>query len=145
MIIYRAMSDLQDEGVLTDESDGKAEVGASLTKKDIEVARKIEENSSHPCSLSVDSYHSESSLQSSSSSGKSTPSRIGHSGFVVTFGITAFDTLTAVHNLSGWEVMWLSKTYDKVIGLTGMTRHGDFRVSFIPFFSYRKLTRCLAE
>ena len=136
MIIYRAMSDLQDEGVSTDESDGKTGDGVLLTKTDIEVARKIAENSGHSRSLSIESSGSDSSLESSrssSSSGKSTPSRIGRSGVAVTFGITASDKLTPVDNLSGWKMTWLSKTYNKVVGLTGLTRRGDFRVSFIRY------------
>lgn len=130
------MSDLQDEGV--DESDGKTEDAVVLTKTDIEVARKIEENSGHSRSLSIESSGSESSLQSSSSSssGKSIPTRIGRSGVAVTFGITASDKLTPVDNLSGWKMTWLSKTYNKVVGLTGLTRRGDFRVRFIPYFFF---------
>lgn len=129
MIIYRAMSDLQDEGVSTDESDSKAEDGMVLTEGHTEVARKIKENMNHSRSLSVNSHHSESSLQSDSSSGKSIPSIIRRSGVAVTFGITASDKLTASNNLGGWKITWLSKTYNKVVGLTGLTRRGDFRVS----------------
>ncbi|KAI0261608.1 hypothetical protein BC834DRAFT_829858 [Gloeopeniophorella convolvens] len=51
-------------------------------------------------------------------------------GIAVTFGITASDSLTPVDNLSGWKITWLSKTYNKVIGLTGLTRRGDFRNKF---------------
>ncbi|KAI0301634.1 hypothetical protein B0F90DRAFT_1628641 [Multifurca ochricompacta] len=60
----------------------------------------------------------------------STPSGIRHGGVAVTFGITASDSLTPVDNLSGWKITWLSKTYNKVIGLTGLTRRGDFRNKF---------------
>jgi hypothetical protein len=161
-IIYRAMSDIQDEGVSTDESDRKSEDGAIVwTKRDIEVARKIEENSSHSRSQSTDSSQSDSSVQSSSSSGKSTPSSIRHSGVAVTFGITASDTLTPVDNLSGWKITWLSKTYNKVVGLTGLTRRGGFRNKFhsqhIPMYvcypaddgfgldGVNKLIKCLRQ
>ncbi|KAH9060614.1 hypothetical protein EDB87DRAFT_1615589 [Lactarius vividus] len=130
-IIYRAMSDLQDEDVIPDESDRKSEDGALLwTKTDIEVARKIEENSGHSRSQSVDSGRSDSPLRSDSSSGNSSPTGIRHGGVAVTFGITASDSLTPVDNLSGWKITWLSKTYNKVIGLTGLTRRGDFRNKF---------------
>ena len=141
MIIYRSMSDIQDEGVSTDESDRKSEDGAYVwTKQDVEVAQKIEENSSHhkhehySRSQSVDSQNS----VSSGSSGKVKVSRSGiqHSGVAVTFGITASDTLTPVDNLSGWKITWLSKTYNKVVGLTGLTRRGDFRVSMIPLLMW---------
>jgi len=135
MIIFRAMSDIQDEGVSTDGSDRKSEDGAFVwTKKDVEVAHKIEENSSHEHhsrSQSVDSHSSESSETSGkSSSGKSSPNGSRHGGVAVTFGITASDTLTPVDNLSGWKITWLSKTYNKVVGLTGLTRRGDFRNKF---------------
>jgi hypothetical protein len=137
MIIFRAMSDIQDEGGSTDESDRKSEDGAYVwTKKDVDVAHKIGENSSHQQhehhsrSQSIDSHGSDSS---ETSSGKSSPSGIRHSGVAVTFGITASDTLTPVDNLSGWKITWLSKTYNKVVGLTGLTRRGDFRVRFISF------------
>ena len=133
-IIYRAMSDIQDEGVSADESDRKSEDGMFImSKRDMEIAQKIEEKSSHSRSQSIDSSHSDSSHQtsSSSSSGKSSPSSgVRHSGVAVTFGITASDTLTPVDNLNGWKITWMSKTYNKVVGLTGLTRRGDFRVRF---------------
>jgi hypothetical protein len=137
MVIYRAMSDIQDEGTWSDDSDRKSEDGALVwTKTDLEVARKMEENSSHSRSPSTDSSRSSSPSQSDSSSGKSSSSSSSSSspvssrrgGVAVTFGITASDSLTPVDNLSGWKITWLSKTYNKVIGLTGLTRRGDFRV-----------------
>jgi len=136
MIIFRAMSDLQDEGTSTDESDRNSEDGAYVwTKKDVEVAHKIEANSSqhehHSRSQSVNSHRSDSS---ETSSGKSSPNGVRHGGVAVTFGITASDTLTPVDNLSGWRITWLSKTYNKVVGLTGLTRRGDFRVRIISDF-----------
>jgi hypothetical protein len=128
-IIYSVMSDLQDEGVTPDDSDRKSEDGALLwTQTDIEVARKLQENSGPSRSQSVDSRGSDSSPSSGSSSGKSSPSGSRPSGVAVTFGITASDSLTPVDNLSGWKITWLSKTYNKVIGLTGLTKRGDFRV-----------------
>ncbi|KAH9962969.1 hypothetical protein BC827DRAFT_1196199 [Russula dissimulans] len=136
MIIYRAMSHIQDEGVSSDDSERNSEDGALVwTKTDLEVARKIKESSSHSRSQSVDSGSSDSSgrsspSHSSSSSGKSTPSGFRPSGVAVTFGITASDTLTPVDNLGGWKITWLSKTYNKVIALTGLTRRGDFRNKF---------------
>ena len=121
------MSDIQDEGVSVDESDRKSEDGAYVwTKRDVEVAHKLGEKSSHSRSQSIESHDSD-----SSHSGKSTPSSVGHGGVAVTFGITASDTLTPVDNLSGWKITWLSKTYNKVVGLTGLTRRGDFRVRSI--------------
>lgn len=130
MIIFRAMSDIQDEGVSSGDSDRKSEEGAYVwtkAKTDVEVVHKIVEHSTHhQRSQSVDS-HSDSS---DSSSGKSTPDGIRQRGVAVTFGITASDTLTPVDNLSGWKITWLSKTYNKVVGLTGLTRRGDFRNKF---------------
>jgi hypothetical protein len=131
MVIYRAMSDIQDEGTWSDDSDRKSDDGALVwTKTDLEVARKMEENSSDSRSPSTDSSRSSSPSQSDSSSGKSSSSSVSsrHGGVAVTFGITASDSLTPVDNLSGWKITWLSKTYNKVIGLTGLTRRGDFRV-----------------
>ncbi|KAH9989650.1 hypothetical protein BJV77DRAFT_1061190 [Russula vinacea] len=77
------------------------------------------------------------------------------------FGITASDTLTPVDNLSGWKITWLSKTYNKVVGLTGLTRRGDFRNKFhsqhIPMYvcypaedgfgldGVNKLIKCLRQ
>jgi hypothetical protein len=62
-IIYSVMSDLQDEGVTPDDSDRKSEDGALLwTQTDIEVARKLQENSGPSRSQSVDSRGSDSSL-----------------------------------------------------------------------------------
>ncbi|KAI9513222.1 hypothetical protein F5148DRAFT_1145533 [Russula earlei] len=131
MIIYRAMADIQDEGVPSDDSDRKSEYGALVwTQTDLEVARRTQESSSHSRSSSVDSGRSESPASSQSSSGKSTPSGFRPSGVAVTFGITASDTLTPVDNLGGWKITWLSKTYNKVVGLTGLTRRGDFRNKF---------------
>jgi hypothetical protein len=131
MVIFRAMTDIQDEGVSADESEGKSEDGMYVwTKKDVEVAQKVEENSRHhhhERSQSVDS-HSDSS--EASSSGKSSSNGMGQGGVAVTFGITASDTLTPVDNLSGWKITWLSKTYNSVVGLTGLTRRGDFRNKF---------------
>ncbi|KAI0322942.1 hypothetical protein OF83DRAFT_1091428 [Amylostereum chailletii] len=48
----------------------------------------------------------------------------------VTFGITASETITPVENISGWRISWLGKTYNKVVGSTGVTRRGDFRNKF---------------
>jgi hypothetical protein len=140
-VIYRAMSDIQDEGIWNDESGRKSEDGTLVwTNTDLEVSRKIEENGSHSRSESVDSSRSGSpsrSDSSSSSSGKSTPSSgTRRGGVAVTFGITASDSLTPVDNLSGWKITWLSKTYNKVIGLTGLTRRGDFRVRSELNFSH---------
>ncbi|KZV65318.1 hypothetical protein PENSPDRAFT_655841 [Peniophora sp. CONT] len=49
---------------------------------------------------------------------------------VVTFGITASETLSPSQNLNGWRVSALSATYNKVVGSTGLTRRGDFRSKF---------------
>ena len=134
MVIFRAMTDIQDEGVSTDESERKSEDGTYVwTKKDVEVAQKVEENSRHhhhERSQSVDS-HSDSSETSSSGKSKSSSNGTGQGGVAVTFGITASDTLTPVDNLSGWKITWLSKTYNSVVGLTGLTRRGDFRVCIV--------------
>ncbi|KAI0052156.1 hypothetical protein FA95DRAFT_1586830 [Auriscalpium vulgare] len=53
-----------------------------------------------------------------------------HRGVTVTFGVSASDSLTPVDNLSGWKITWLSKTYNGVIGATGLTKRGDFRAKF---------------
>jgi hypothetical protein len=64
---------------------------------------------------------------SSSSSASASPERPGRAS--VTFGITASEHITPTDNLSGWKIKWLSSTYNKVVGSTGLTRRGDFRVS----------------
>ena len=79
------MSDIQDEGVSTDDSDRSQKMeGMSVwTKKDVDVAHKIKENSSHhqhehhSHSQSVCSHRSDSS---ESFSGKSSPAA-GTSGY----------------------------------------------------------------
>jgi hypothetical protein len=141
MVIYRAMSDIQDEGTYSDDSDRNSEDGTLVwTNADLEVARKIEEKSGHSRSQSTDSSSSGSLSRSDSSSGNSTPStNSGRGGVAVTFGITASDSLTPVDNLSGWKITWLSKTYNKVIGLTGLTRRGDFRVRTCMLTSFHAL------
>ncbi len=134
-IIYRSMADLQDEGMVSDESDRKSKDDTLLwTETDIEVARKIEENSSHPRSESVDSGRSDSTPGSGSSSGKSSPTGIRHSGGVaVTFGITASDTVIPVDNLSGWQItqnkfhpqhvpMYVCYPADEGFGLDGVKK-----------------------
>ncbi|KAA1472526.1 hypothetical protein DENSPDRAFT_778440 [Dentipellis sp. KUC8613] len=49
---------------------------------------------------------------------------------MVTFGVSASDSLTPVHNLSGWKITWLGKTYGKIMEVTGLTKRGDFRNKF---------------
>lgn len=56
---------------------------------------------------------------------------------VVTFGITASETLSPSQNLNGWRVSALSATYNKVVGGTGLTRRGDFRVRISILSCYR--------
>ena len=67
----------------------------------------------------------ESSVMSEDSNASDRPRRV-----TVTFGITAADEVTPVDNLKGWRVSWLSKTYSKVVGATGITKRGDFRVRY---------------
>ena len=138
MIIFRAMSDIQDEGASTDDSERTSEDGAYVwteSKKEVGVAHQIMEKSSHhrhehhSRSQSVDSHRSD----GSDSSDKSLHDTSRQRGVAVTFGITASDTITPVDNLSGWKITWLSKTYNKVVGLTGLTRRGDFRVRIFYF------------
>ena len=80
-----------------------------------------------------DEHSSGSSSGSRDSSVTPTASADGHSEAttgraVVTFGITASETLSPSQNLNGWRVSALSATYNKVVGGTGLTRRGDFRV-----------------
>ncbi|KAF9011985.1 hypothetical protein BDQ17DRAFT_1345246 [Cyathus striatus] len=49
---------------------------------------------------------------------------------LVTFGISASDKLKPVHNLGGWKVSALSKTYGKVASTAGLLRRGEFRSKF---------------
>lgn len=47
----------------------------------------------------------------------------------VTFGISASKNLEPVHNLSGWGVATLSKTYNSISSAAGLLKRGEFRVS----------------
>jgi hypothetical protein len=47
---------------------------------------------------------------------------------VVTFGISASPELHPVHNLGGWKVKALSKTYKKVASSAKLINRGEFRV-----------------
>ena len=46
----------------------------------------------------------------------------------VTFGISASNTLAIGHNLGGWKVHALSKTYNKVAKGARLVQRGEFRV-----------------
>ncbi|KAA1471688.1 hypothetical protein DENSPDRAFT_799830 [Dentipellis sp. KUC8613] len=78
-----------------------------------------------------------SSRRSSDSSRPTSPSEtetdshhIGEGRITVTFGVSASDKLIPVDNLGGWKITWLSKTYNKIVGATGLTKRGDFRNKF---------------
>ncbi|KAJ3528295.1 hypothetical protein NMY22_g9470 [Coprinellus aureogranulatus] len=49
---------------------------------------------------------------------------------VVTFGISASPELHPVHNLGGWKVKALSKTYKKVASSAKLVNRGEFRRKF---------------
>jgi hypothetical protein len=46
----------------------------------------------------------------------------------VTFGLSAAPKLEPVHNLGGWKVSALSKTYNKVVKGARLVQRGEFRV-----------------
>ncbi|KAF9448100.1 hypothetical protein P691DRAFT_760201 [Macrolepiota fuliginosa MF-IS2] len=48
----------------------------------------------------------------------------------ITFGITASDHLKPIHNLGGWWVSVLSKTYGGVASAAGLLKRGAFRVRY---------------
>ncbi|KAI0322943.1 hypothetical protein OF83DRAFT_1167226 [Amylostereum chailletii] len=85
----------------------------------------LSSSAASPVSTAPTSPMSSSSLVDS----PATPSK----RYTVTFGITASDSMTPVDNLSGWKISWLSATYNKVVGGTGLTRRGDFRNKFHTF------------
>lgn len=51
-------------------------------------------------------------------------------GGQVTFGISAAKRLEATHNLSGWGIDALSKTYNAVTTAAGLQKRGEFRGKF---------------
>ncbi|KAJ3509607.1 hypothetical protein NLJ89_g5133 [Agrocybe chaxingu] len=54
-----------------------------------------------------------------------TPNRV-----TVSFGITAADHLEPGHNVHGWKVSVLSKTYQAVSGIVGLIKTGQYRSKF---------------
>ena len=52
----------------------------------------------------------------------------------VTFGLSAAPRLEPVHNLGGWKVSALSKTYNKVVRGARLVQRGEFRVTY--FFAF---------
>jgi len=48
----------------------------------------------------------------------------------VTFGISAAPGLEPIHNLGGWKISALSKTYGKVAKGAKLIQRGEFRVGF---------------
>ncbi|KIL66677.1 hypothetical protein M378DRAFT_185955 [Amanita muscaria Koide BX008] len=52
------------------------------------------------------------------------------SGGQVTFGISAAKRLEATHNLTGWGIDALSKTYNAVTTAAGLQKRGEFRGKF---------------
>ena len=87
-----------------------------------------------------DDGKSEDSTTSSSASGKTrkTPSPVSPHArrrregdrVSVTFGLSAAPTLEPVHNLRGWKMSALSKTYGKVLKSAKLLQRGEFRVCF---------------
>ncbi|KAI0062509.1 hypothetical protein BV25DRAFT_1803919 [Artomyces pyxidatus] len=117
-LIFRAMQDLDG---------GDRSISASASGAD---------SSSESDSAMVWSNEEEDRNGASSPEGVTPPGSRGTSparnrrGVTVTFGVSASSSLTPVDNLSGWKVTWLSKTYNHVVGGTGLTRRGDFRSKF---------------
>jgi hypothetical protein len=61
-----------------------------------------------------------------------------HNRVTVSFGVTAADHIEAGHNLSGWKVSVLSKTYHAVSGVSSLIKAAKYQVSLIHvliFFS----------
>ncbi|TIA91428.1 hypothetical protein E3P99_01074 [Wallemia hederae] len=48
----------------------------------------------------------------------------------VSFGISASDSMSPVHNLKGMRVTWLSGTYKSILKSTGIFKRADFRSKF---------------
>ena len=92
----------------------------SVLKDEEEDATVFDHEGDADTSSSVDDTSEESE---SSDEDSQRPRRV-----TVTFGVTAADEVTAVDNVKGWRVSWLSKTYSKIAGETGITKRGDFRV-----------------
>jgi hypothetical protein len=50
---------------------------------------------------------------------------------LVSFGISAAEHLSPGHNIGGWRVNVLSRTYKAVSGVVGLLKTTQFRVSFV--------------
>ncbi|VDB91356.1 unnamed protein product [Peniophora sp. CBMAI 1063] len=138
-LIYQSMQALEEE-----------DEGATVFDDEEDRARSPVRN------MNADPSRESSVMSEDSSASSDRPRRV-----TVTFGITAADDLTAVDNLKGWRVSWLSKTYSKVVGATGITKRGDFRSKFgtehVPMYvcypskqgfgidGVRKLMKCLRQ
>jgi len=74
---------------------------------------------------SASSARSSSRVSDTSSDSSDRPGRVS-----VTFGISASEEIEPINNIGGWRVSWLTKTYSKVVGATGITKRGDYRSKF---------------
>lgn len=52
----------------------------------------------------------------------------------LTFGASATDEITPTHNLHGWKINMLGKTYKKVVEKYNLANRGQFRVRSSSFF-----------
>ncbi|TFY77842.1 hypothetical protein EWM64_g6172 [Hericium alpestre] len=146
-LIYRAMRDLDDaehgDPRLAGARAEQEQSGVLLFHKPEGNVQASEENSrGSPVSHGSGDHSSTSSVSRGSrpSSESLSPVPTSDDGegrfshMTVTFGISAADTLKPVDNLSGWRITWLSRTYNKIVGGTGLLRRGDFRVCCFPIF-----------
>lgn len=137
-LIFQALKDLNDEQI-SSVPQGAAgnETESNGTPSD---HTPTHEAPSRPSSITVEPSTSKSELGKfpdiSSSSTPRTLSPINDSALedesriTVTFGISASPELHPVHNLGGWKVKALGKTYKKVAASAKLINRGEFRVSF---------------
>lgn len=137
-LIFQALKDLNDEQI-SSVPQGAAgnETESDGTPSD---HTPTHEAPSRPSSITVEPSTSKSELGKfpdiSSSSTPRTLSPINDSALedesriTVTFGISASPELHPVHNLGGWKVKALGKTYKKVAASAKLINRGEFRRKF---------------
>ncbi|KAH6910617.1 hypothetical protein BKA70DRAFT_1424273 [Coprinopsis sp. MPI-PUGE-AT-0042] len=152
-LIYYALKDLYDEDKSRPGSPtAKAVNGAPPSPEKIAASVQqaaLQTNGQDPSQASVNSISSAqtpasipdafSPVSESGLSGVATPQSFQANGesklldenrVTVTFGISAAPDLNPVHNLGGWKVKALSKTYHKVASSAKLVNRGEFRRKF---------------
>ncbi|TFK29477.1 hypothetical protein FA15DRAFT_677719 [Coprinopsis marcescibilis] len=154
-LIYTALKDLSEEESSSYKSNGVHSISPaklakgvqnSLAHTDTDSETSISSTTVEPSSSDSESVTTPSAsgvispVSETGISGMTTPQHTGTSGIdstlrdsnrvTVTFGISAAPNMEPVHNLGGWKVKALSKTYSKVASSTKIINRGEFRSKF---------------